>query len=140
MRTKASWLRLVPVLLLGACSSSGATAAAGGAQDAAPAGEPTVELTVINRADGTAIVFAEWAQGRRTRLGTLRAGATATYTTPHRGTSLRLGVESSAPPPVTTNVRVAAESPTVAVDAGDRLVFEITRLNPVSVFYRRAEP
>jgi len=131
----SGWPRLVPFLLLAvACSSSP------GDQGIGPAGDPTVELTVVNRADGTAVVFAEWIGGRRSRLGTLRPGATETYATPYRGPSLRLGVESSTPPPATTNVRVAADSPVANVDAGDRVVFEITRLNPVSVFYRRADP
>lgn len=136
MRTHTStgWTMLALCALLAGCSSSP------GIEGTQPAGRSVVELTVVNRADGTAVVFAEWGEARRTRLGTLRAGASTTFTTPYRGPSLRLGVESSTPPPVTTNVRVATESPTAAVDPGDRVVFEITRLDPVSVFYRRARP
>jgi hypothetical protein len=97
-----------------------------------------VELTVVNRADGTVTAFALWRSGSRTRLGVLRAGATGTYVTPHRGQEVALAFEAAVPPPATG--QPGAYAPTyVQIDVGEAVVFEIVRIFPPNVFSRRAQ-
>jgi hypothetical protein len=118
-----------------------ATGCASGGQGGAPgdltSGPQTVELTVANLADGTVTAFAQWRNGPRTLLGVLRAGAVGSYITPYRASEVALTLEAAVPPPATGYP--SAYAPTfVQIDMGDTVVFEIIRIFPPNISYRRA--
>lgn len=134
-RTSLRSVTLVSVALVTACASSG--------PETAPAdlggGPQIVEMTVLNRADGTVTAFAQWRTGPRVRLGVIRAGVTSTFITPYRGSEVALTFEAAVPPPATGYP--SAYAPTfIQIDMGDSVVFEIIRIFPPNVFSRRGQP
>jgi hypothetical protein len=125
---------LLAVLVAAGCASGGGA----GGPEAGADDRQVVELTVVNRADGTVTAFAQWRTGSRTMLGVLRAGATGTYTTPYRGREVALTFDAGTPPPATGQPGSFAPA-FVEVEPGEALVFEIIRIFPPDVFSRRAQ-
>lgn len=115
------------------CASSGPGSTGADNTDA------TVEMTVVNRADGTVTAFAQWRNGPRSRLGVVRVGDTQTFTTAHRGQEVALTIEAAVPAPATGLPGAYAPS-YVVVDAGESMVWEIIQISPPNIFYRRAQP
>ena len=113
--------------------------------------DDVVEMVVLNRTSSAVTVFVQWRGGARVRLGELRRRGSETYTTPYRGAELALSLDVLGGPSTgTTSGRLAFDDPAgnddnrgggsesyVSVDVGDRVEFEIRRVQPIEVFTRR---
>ena len=127
---------LVLALVAAGCASGGGQS--NDLEDATAAPQ-SVEIIVVNRADGTVTAFAQWRNGPRTLLGVIRAGVTTSYITPYRRSEVALTFEAAVPPPATGYP--SAYAPTyVQIDMNDSVIFEIIRIFPPNVFSRRGQP
>ena len=115
----------------------------------ADAAESAVEMVVVNRTERVLTAYAVWRYaGGRVSLGEVGPGRTRTFATHRFSGEVWLSLDALAPPepsaPRTRQQlddrrRVPASGPTtfIAVAPGDRIEWEILRLSPLTIEYRR---